>query len=878
MNILTDAIRLLTQPPGDLVYFLVTLFALQQAFIQALLARKGPLAQRWVWATGSLLLGRGLLILLGLLGMNELLNLAWIIPPLEQALNLAGILLVLWALLGARPARWHTWLLGVFLIALAGYYIYIMVTWPALETAYHIFHATPLARLGDLIAIALLLLALVALLTRPPEWEWAAGVFLFWLIGQLLQLSLPVTDMHFAVWGRLTALVIFPLLAIWVQRQLVSPAQPTTPAPAAFDVELLGDTLHGIEAARELEPALIVASSRLAKLLDAEMCAIALTVDKEPLQLRVVALHPPTGLLEPPLINLPTYSPLADVWHNKSLSVFQGAGTEWLADFYERLGLAGKGPLVALPLLQNGNYVGLLLLGNPESGRRWESAKVETCRLAAMLLAGVLGRTRKTGGDSFLGKLREREPDEDKQRLTLELEQAQAQVSALEDRSLALQDQLQTRDREIVSLNRELHQQQQTEKPSATEILFWQTEVQEIVRDREILLEDRAKMAQQMVQMKGQMDALEDDRLQLQTRVAALQSALDTASQAAEAQLPPSTAVGLLVADRDGVMTMVDPLARQILHLPPLGAVLGTSIALAHADPEWAQLTQALLNPTPQAPRRAHLTLSDASGRAIEADLVALIGHDGQRDGLAISVRTEESQAEHQEAIAGLVNEFRTPMTALTGYTDLLLGEQPGILTEMQRQFLERMRANVQQLGQLLNDLLQLASPRTEEVLLTPQPIDLLGIIEVAIAELGARFHERRLDVRMDFPPGVPPVRADRDSLYQIMVRLLSNAAQCSRPNSEVRVSAVRESAGAKGEGDIIRISVSDSGGGIATEDIPKVFRRYYRAGQPLIAGMGETGIGLAVAKTLVENNGGRIWVESKPGEGSVFSFILPVY
>jgi signal transduction histidine kinase len=73
-----------------------------------------------------------------------------------------------------------------------------------------------------------------------------------------------------------------------------------------------------------------------------------------------------------------------------------------------------------------------------------------------------------------------------------------------------------------------------------------------------------------------------------------------------------------------------------------------------------------------------------------------------------------------------------------------------------------------------------------------------------------------------------------------------------------------------------IRISVMDTGGGIAPEDYPRVFRRFTRASQPLIQGMGETGVGMAIAKTLVEANGGRIWVESQPNVGSTFNFILP--
>jgi len=242
-----------------------------------------------------------------------------------------------------------------------------------------------------------------------------------------------------------------------------------------------------------------------------------------------------------------------------------------------------------------------------------------------------------------------------------------------------------------------------------------------------------------------------------------------------------------------------------------------------------------------------------------------------------VTLRPEESFAERQEVIVGIANEFRTPMTSISGYTALLLGEQAGILTDMQQQFLERVRANVEQMGQLLNDLIQTASPDARVIELTPEPVNLISIIEEAIVGLSARFRERRLAVRMDLPPELPPIKADRDSLYQVMLRLLSNAALCSQQGTEVLIHG--ETQPAEGEQPLsIHMTVTDTGGGIAQEDFPKVFRRFYRAGQPLVAGMGETGVGMAVARTLVEANGGRIWVETQPGVGSTFHVTLPAY
>jgi two-component system sensor histidine kinase ResE len=111
------------------------------------------------------------------------------------------------------------------------------------------------------------------------------------------------------------------------------------------------------------------------------------------------------------------------------------------------------------------------------------------------------------------------------------------------------------------------------------------------------------------------------------------------------------------------------------------------------------------------------------------------------------------------------------------------------------------------------------------------------------------------------------------------MANLLGNATKCSPVGSTIEVSAsvYDQQAGNPEETRYLRISIRDSGGGIAPEDQERVFDRFYRADNPLINGLGETGVGLAIVKSLVEAHGGRVWVESEMGSGSVFSFLLPI-
>ena len=312
MNVLYEAIQLITHPPGDLVYFLVTLFALQQALLPALTARRrapSALASRWRWAIGGLLLGRIALIVIGLLGTAGLLSPAQLIPPLERWLEFATVLVVIWAaVFGSRAARWQTVFIALLLGASLVFYGVTAALWPAWEVRGYAFNGLLYERIWEMLTLAFLALyLLLTLLARPPEWEWAVVLGLFWLLGHVAQWLWPDLELHFSGWLRLTSLVTLPLLAALVHRQVTvfqsiapSPA-PSLPAPTpakgglTVDSEVLLDLLHGVESARDLPPSLILASSKLARLLKVDMCGVALPTADAPSILNVVALHPPNA-------------------------------------------------------------------------------------------------------------------------------------------------------------------------------------------------------------------------------------------------------------------------------------------------------------------------------------------------------------------------------------------------------------------------------------------------------------------------------------------------------------------------------------------------------------------------------------------------------
>jgi two-component system sensor histidine kinase ResE len=183
-------------------------------------------------------------------------------------------------------------------------------------------------------------------------------------------------------------------------------------------------------------------------------------------------------------------------------------------------------------------------------------------------------------------------------------------------------------------------------------------------------------------------------------------------------------------------------------------------------------------------------------------------------------------------------------------------------------------------MGALLDDLIHVTVLDSGALELKSESLDVATVIEEAVMGCEAQFRERGVELILDIAPEPPHLNADRDALRQIFTHLLNNAAAVSPSDSEVTLTVRREVEPGNRIGEkanYLFISVSDAGGGIAPEDQPRVFSRLYRADSPLVAGLGDTGVGLSMVKALVEAHGGRVWVESELKKGSVFHVLMPL-
>jgi signal transduction histidine kinase len=227
------------------------------------------------------------------------------------------------------------------------------------------------------------------------------------------------------------------------------------------------------------------------------------------------------------------------------------------------------------------------------------------------------------------------------------------------------------------------------------------------------------------------------------------------------------------------------------------------------------------------------------------------------------------------EVIASVAQEIRQPMSSIIGYTDLLLSESVGILGASQRKFLERVKASTERMRSQLDDLIQTVALESGILQLVPQAVDLGKVIDQAIVDTSSQMRDRNITLRVDLPDELPQMQVDQDALQQIMIHLLQNASAVTPREGTISL-RVHIQEDKPGEPSLL-LQVTDHGGGIAKEDISRVFARRYRADNPLVQGVGDTGVGLSITKTLTEALGGHIWVESEPGQSSTFSVLLPI-
>jgi two-component system, OmpR family, phosphate regulon sensor histidine kinase PhoR len=224
-----------------------------------------------------------------------------------------------------------------------------------------------------------------------------------------------------------------------------------------------------------------------------------------------------------------------------------------------------------------------------------------------------------------------------------------------------------------------------------------------------------------------------------------------------------------------------------------------------------------------------------------------------------------------RDFISNISHELRTPLASLKALTETL---QAGALEDppAARRFLQRMETEVDALSLMVSELLELSRIESGRVPLQFKPVAPVDLVSQAVERLHLQSERAGLSVTIDCPGDLPLVLADQNRLEQVIVNLLHNAIKFTPSSGQIIVQAVEH--GEPGQEETILFSVSDNGIGISTNDLPRIFERFFKSDRA--RSTGGTGLGLAIAKHMVEAHGGKIWAESTEGKGSTFYFYIP--
>lgn len=882
MWVLSEISKILGTSLGGLVYHLLLLLAVEAALAMAWgewRRARNEQAKRLCLAMGGLILMRVPYIVAALAASAGWLSGAALLPPLERFADTASIGLLAWAFMPSAKRSEHAWdwvfgvNLGLAVITCAGFIVLWSVASrndPGLD-----YNTSWQALVWSVWQGGLIVLVCIAVVrSRNEGWGTFLLAMVMMFVGQILQWIYPAGVPNLPVWGRLANLIAYPLIAVAVYQDIVAglhvhSRQLQDISQASLDqfksLLFLFEAGQKMSGSLDLSAVLDNAVQGVARALEADQCAIAFPEEGDPGQMRLLAIYNPArqGRGEGVTFPLEYQLTVQQAIRRRKYVIVEESDNVQLKVLFALLGSSEVGPLLVQSLVDEGEVIGTIIVGNARSRRPFTPNEAKLCQSMAGQVVGAIQNARRyqTARDRIEELNKAREGDR------RALQQAKVRIQEVSGRLTEAQAENEgLRNREELA----------REARNALEIKLVSSRAEaDTLSERLAVLETDLGQAHADAEARLRWHEEELARLQVEWQNASL------AAGWSQAVLQGMTA-GILVADAYGQIEETN-VAAEILLDRASEELQGLELVTISEDERWRQAVITAMGgeavrltvrvgsntlmcdiapvPDPDMPQEAALGLI-----AIVQDISAEVGE--QRARLA--------------AIAAMADELRTPMTTIINYTDLLLGEAVGTAKDAQYKFLSRIRASAERVIQIVNDLAQGAGDEERWTYPQRQAVDVGELIKTTVDRSRNQLEDKSLSLELDLPNELPSIKVDPDYLRRVLFNLLSNAYLASSVGGRIQVKAVqsdglpldREHLQLNGRGFVI-VSVKDSGGGLSDDALSRIFDRDRPSQTP--PGLGESGAGLALVKTLVESHGGRLWVESEGGVGTTFSFVLPV-
>jgi len=323
---------------------------------------------------------------------------------------------------------------------------------------------------------------------------------------------------------------------------------------------------------------------------------------------------------------------------------------------------------------------------------------------------------------------------------------------------------------------------------------------------------------------------------------------------------------GVMVTDTKGTVILINPSFRKQFGL--VGEVEGRPLVEVCRNPD---LLHAFEEQRESGNEVSCEIAIPATNLVLMVHWVPLAGDNGKRGTVAVfhdisDLKRVETM--RRDFVANVSHELRTPVAVIKGYGETLLDGALDDSPERSRRFVEVMVSHAERLTNLINDILTLSKLEAKDASLALHPLDLCGTVRKAHMLMEDHARTKGIRLTFDCPESLPKVLADQSQFEQVLLNLLDNAIKYTPDGGDVTVHAQQT-------GERIQISIRDTGIGIPSKDLPRIFERFYRVDEGRSREQGGTGLGLSIVKHIVQLHGGEISVTSDIGKGSVFTVVL---
>lgn len=340
---------------------------------------------------------------------------------------------------------------------------------------------------------------------------------------------------------------------------------------------------------------------------------------------------------------------------------------------------------------------------------------------------------------------------------------------------------------------------------------------------------------------------------------------------------------GLMVVDDKGDVVLMNPAAERLLGMKQ-GDKAGKPLLEGLKPEHMVAMTSGPLRDGADGDvsRNVELiSLNNETKRILQASTAVVENEDGQTVGM-VSVLSDVTQQKELEElktkfVANVSHELRTPLVATQKSLALILEKELGDISEEQHKFLTIAHRNIERLSRLINDLLDISKLEAQKLNVKPAPFPVKGLVMHVASTVETWARDKKIRLETHLPETEIEIEADADRITQVLTNLVGNAMKYTPDEGTITIEAFDNVQDPEVSSDgCIEIGVRDSGIGISPEDQKKIFDKFVQIEVHQPAGISSTGLGLTIAKEIVQLHSGKIWVESEQGKGSRFALRLP--